>query len=138
MEPPLFLLVDDDPDDIMLLKEAIHSLDKNIEFAEAKDGRAALTFLKEAKLNGRLPGLIVLDINMPILNGREAMALIKKEDQLKQIPLVIFSTSSYPTDIIYCREHGVELIVKPFEMKVLMEVAKKLVKTYATHRANSM
>ena len=130
-EQPLFLLVDDDPDDIMLLKDAILSIDDNIRFAEAMDGRAALNYLKKAEQQEALPRLVVLDINMPILNGREVIAIIKKEAKLKEIPVVVFSTSSYPGDVSYCREHGVELIVKPFGMKVLMDIAKKLITNYA-------
>ena len=130
-EQPLFLLVDDDPDDIMLLKDAILSIDDNIRFAEAMDGRAALNYLKKAEQREALPRLVVLDINMPILNGREVIAVIKKEARLKEIPVVVFSTSSYPGDVSYCQEHGVELIVKPFGMKLLMDIAKKLITNYA-------
>jgi len=128
---PLFLLVDDDPDDIMLLRDAVQSFDNNIQFAEAVNGRKAINYLNDAKLQDRLPDLIVLDINMPVLNGREVIAMINKDEQLKQIPLVVFSTSSYTGDLMYCKEHAVELIVKPFGMKLLMDIASGLVVKYA-------
>ncbi len=130
-EQPLFLLVDDDPDDIMLLKDAIHSINKDIRFAEARDGREALKYLKAAKLREELPNLVVLDINMPILNGREVITMIKEQHDLVQVPLVVFSTSSYPGDVSYCSEHGVELITKPFGMKLLIEIAQKLLAKYS-------
>ena len=128
---PLFLLVDDDPDDIMLLRDAVQSFNNNIQFAEAVNGRKAINYLNDAKLQDRLPDLIVLDINMPVLNGREVISMINKDEQLKQIPLVVFSTSSHMGDLMYCKEHAVELIVKPFGMKLLMDIASGLVVKYA-------
>ena len=130
---PLFLLVDDDPDDIMLLRDAVQSFDNNIQFAEAVNGRKAINYLNDAKLQDRLPDLIVLDINMPVLNGREVIALISKDEQLKKIPLVVFSTSSHAGDLMYCKEHAVDLIVKPFGMKLLMDIASGLVVKYAAN-----
>lgn len=130
-EQPLFLLVDDDPDDIMLLKDAILSINNNIRFAEAMDGREAIKYLKSARQKDELPNLVVLDINMPILNGREVIAMIKEQQELEEIPLVVFSTSSYPGDVTYCKTHGVELITKPFGMKLLIEIAERLVSRYS-------
>lgn len=127
----LFLLVDDDPDDRMLLKDAIHSVNNSILFAEATDGRSALNYLKDIKDHSRLPSLIVLDINMPVLNGRELLAIIKSESQLKHLPVIVFTTSSYPGDIDYCKQFSVELITKPFNMKGLVEISRKLVASYS-------
>jgi CheY-like chemotaxis protein len=127
----LFLLVDDDPDDLMLLKDAIHSIDNTIRFAEATDGRSALNYLKDIKDHTRLPSLIVLDINMPVLNGKELLAIIKSENQLKDLPVIVFTTSSYPGDVDYCNQFNVELITKPFGMKELVEISKKLIESYS-------
>lgn len=127
---PLFLLVDDDPDDLMLLKDAIRSIKTDIRIEEARDGRSAINFLKAAVHHQSLPSLVVLDINMPLLNGREVIALIKNEEQLKDIPVVAFSTSSYPADIDYCKTYGVQLITKPFGMTLLLDIAKMLVTKY--------
>lgn len=128
---PLFLLVDDDPDDLMLLKDAIHSIDKTILIAEALDGRSALNYLKESKDQASLPSLVILDINMPVLNGRELLAIMKGGNQLKQVPVVVFTTSSYPGDVDYCKQFDVELITKPFGMKELVEISKKLIDSYS-------
>jgi CheY-like chemotaxis protein len=127
----LFLLVDDDPDDLMLLKDAIHSINKTIRFAEAMDGRSALNYLKDIKDHARLPSLVVLDINMPVLNGKELLAIIKSENNLKHMPVIVFTTSSYPGDIEYCRQFNVELITKPFGMKELVEISKKMIASYS-------
>lgn len=127
---PLILLVDDDPDDLMLLKDAIHSINNRIEFAEASDGRSALNYLKKIDLHAQLPSLVVLDINMPVLNGRELLAIIKSESHLKHMPIVVFTTSSYPGDIDYCKLYDVELITKPFGMNEMVEISKKLVASF--------
>ena len=72
---PYILLVDDDPDDLMLLSEALFSADNSIELKEAGDGRAALNFLRSLNNKATHPCLIVLDINMPVLDGRELLAI---------------------------------------------------------------
>ncbi|MEO6729872.1 MAG: response regulator [Ferruginibacter sp.] len=129
---PLFLLVDDDPDDLMLLKDALHSINSTIQFAEARDGRSALNYLKNLN-NAVLPCLMILDINMPVLNGRELLSIIKGENQLQNMAVVVFTTSSYPGDIEYCKQYNVELITKPFDMTELIAISKKLISTYCVN-----
>lgn len=121
------LLVDDDPDDIMLLRDAIESLEAKFFIAECKDGRNALNYIKEKQLEGILPCLIVLDINMPILDGREVLAILKSDTKLKNIPVVVFTTSSNPDDINYCAQFNVVLISKPFNLSQLEGIARKII-----------
>ncbi|MEJ7625860.1 MAG: response regulator [Ferruginibacter sp.] len=130
MQTPYILLVDDDPDDLMLLREAIESLGENFLVFECKDGRSALNFLKQKQLDNSLPGLIVLDINMPVLDGREVLAILKSDPGLKKIPAVVFTTSSNPADINYCAQFNVALFTKPFNISMLEEMAKKIVSYY--------
>jgi CheY-like chemotaxis protein len=122
---PTILLVDDDPDDLQLLKEAIRDVDANFNLEEAKDGQNALHFLQDGA-DDRLPCLIVLDINMPVLDGREMLAILKKDERLKKIPVVFFTTSSNPADMHYCRQFDVDLIIKPFNMNLFTEAARKI------------
>ena len=127
MNPRLIFLVDDDPDDLMLIKEAINTIDKKFDFQEATDGRHALNFLRALDSVDKHPCLIVLDINMPVLGGRDVLAIIKNDPGLKHIPVVVFSTSSNPADTEYCMQFGVELITKPFDMSLLIAAAKRLI-----------
>lgn len=122
------LLVDDDPDDIMMLQEAIQSIDPDFTFLEASDGLQALNSLKELKQHNKLPCLIILDINMPILDGRKTLSILKNDEGLKHIPVVVFSTSSNHADRAYCNKHGVELISKPFDMMQLTLKAEELIR----------
>ena len=123
----LILLVDDDPDDLMLLKDAIDSLGGNYQFIEAYDGRSALNLLRQSNLDGNLPVLVVLDINMPILDGREMLAIMKSDPELKELASVVFTTSSNPGDINYCRQFNVQLFTKPFNITMLKDVASQII-----------
>ena len=124
---PTILLVDDDPDDLMLLKDAIESLDNKFNFAEANDGRAAMHILKNSASEQTLPSLVVLDINMPILDGREMLAIMKSDPILKDVNVVVFSTSSNPTDINYCKQFNVAMFSKPFNITLLKDVAQQII-----------
>ena len=123
---PYILLVDDDADDILLLKDAILSANNYYTLEEAHDGRMALNFLRSKK-DERLPCLIVLDINMPILDGRELLAIIKSDEELKNVPIIFFTTSSNPSDAKYAAQFNVDLLTKPFNLNLLTLAAKKII-----------
>ena len=123
----IILLVDDDIDDLLLLKEALLSIDNNCSILTALDGNEALAGLKETRDNNkRLPNLIVLDISMPIMDGRQLLAILKNEEKLKDLPIVVLTTSSNISDINYCKQFDIELITKPFELSQLYKIAEKL------------
>jgi CheY-like chemotaxis protein len=86
-----FLLADDDQDDADLFQEALRNIDKSIELSAANNGKDALR-----KLNQHLsvPEIIFLDINMPEMDGWDCLMNIKKNERFKNIPVVMFSTSS--------------------------------------------
>ena len=123
---PVILLVDDDIDDRLLLKEALISINNNCLVLEALDGRKALIWLRDASDKHMLPDLIVLDISMPVLDGKKLLAILKSEEKLKNVPIVVFTTSSNIADINYCKQFNVDLITKPFELSLLYKIAEKL------------
>jgi CheY-like chemotaxis protein len=121
------LLIDDDIDDILLLKEAILSVNNNCDILTELDSNKALIALKDARdRNKTLPDLVVLDISMPIMDGRQLLALLKTEEKLKDLPVVVLTTSSNISDINYCKQFDIELITKPFELSELYKIAEKL------------
>ena len=123
----VILLIDDDIDDLLLLKEALLSIDNNCSVLTALDGNKALAGLKETRDNNKkLPNLIVLDISMPIMDGRQLLAILKNEEKLKDLPIVVLTTSSNISDINYCKQFDIELITKPFELSELYKIAEKL------------
>jgi CheY-like chemotaxis protein len=86
-----FLLADDDPDDSDLFNEALKGIDSSIEFNYASNGKE---LIEKLQLDSLSPQVIFLDINMPEMNGWECLESLKKEEQLKDIPVIMYSTSS--------------------------------------------
>ncbi len=83
-------------------------------FHHVRDGEKAISFLEAAKIQGGLPQLILLDLNMPMRNGAETLDYIKSDNELSSIPVVMFSTSDNPRDKEYCKNRGaVSYIRKP-------------------------
>lgn len=119
------LCVDDDHDDCFLLQKSIQQL-SDIVVENAYDGEEALGVLENQKLSGDLPCLIVMDINMPLMDGIKTIESIKKDEQLKNIPVVVFSTSLKTLDEEYIKKQNIEAFTKPLEWSLYKEIAKKL------------
>jgi two-component system, chemotaxis family, response regulator Rcp1 len=96
------LLVEDSPGDVRLTQETFHEADASIRLHVAIDGVEAMAFLKREGIhaNARRPDLILLDLNLPKMDGREVLARIKADDELKTIPTVILTTSDSEADIV--------------------------------------
>ena len=126
------LVADDDPDDRMLIKEAFEEnrIINTIDFVE--DGEQLLAYLRRegsyAHLAGRpYPGLVLLDLNMPKRDGREALADMKADAALRRIPVVVLTTSKADEDIIRTYGLGVSsFITKPVTFEGLVEITRIL------------
>lgn len=99
--PVVILLVEDSPGDVRLIREAFRSADATPNLHVAADGVEAMTFLRRQSEHGDAPrpDLILLDLNLPRMDGREVLALIKQDQDLKTIPIIILTTSEAETDI---------------------------------------
>jgi CheY-like chemotaxis protein len=107
------LLVEDDMIEVMKLTRAISSLKLPHEIIEASHGEAALELLEHHKLK---PDLILLDLNMPKMNGIEFLNNVKNNIDLSYIPVIIFTTSSNPKDLIDVYRIGISgYILKPLK-----------------------
>jgi CheY-like chemotaxis protein len=115
--PRLLLCIEDDEDDSLWIEEAALEVDPQLIFVNKPNGRDALYFLNRQKEQHYLPCLILLDINMPVMNGKETLAAIKRDPAFNKIPVIVFSTSFHITDVHFCEQHGVELITKPDKVK---------------------
>jgi CheY-like chemotaxis protein len=120
------LHIDDDPDDQQLFKNAILSLDAHSEVIVAEDGAEGIEYLLLMKEQKNLPCIIVLDINMPKVNGRETCVAIKKDEVLATIPLVIFSTSNSALDKLFFENKDVLYITKPTNFQNILEVVSDM------------
>src|SRR6202012_3097757 len=98
------LLVDDDSDDTELFSEAVGEVDNSVLCHFASDGMEALEKLSEQKIE--TPDLIFLDINMPEMNGWQFLERVKRNQSLKDIPVIIYSTSSQRSDVLHARTSG--------------------------------
>ncbi len=67
-----------------------------------------------------------MDINMPVMDGKQALTEIRKHKKLNAVPIVVFSTSNHPADLNFCRTHGVELVTKPANFKQITSEAERL------------
>jgi chemotaxis family two-component system response regulator Rcp1 len=96
------LLVEDSPGDVRLTREAFRDAGKSIDLRVAADGVEAMAFLKHvgAYADAPRPDFILLDLNLPKMDGREVLAHIKADDDLKTIPTVILTTSDAEADIL--------------------------------------
>ena len=120
------LCVDDDVDDRLVISEAIRDADPDLLVMEAKNGVEAHQFLKDAKNSGNFPCLVILDINMPLMDGKQTLIEMKKDEVLRALPVVFFSTSSNPRDRSFSTEHGVEFVTKPANYRLIVETIKDL------------
>jgi chemotaxis family two-component system response regulator Rcp1 len=127
-KPIQVLLVEDSPGDVRLTQEAFRSADKSVILHVASDGVEAMAFLRHQgrHVDVPRPDLILLDLNLPRMDGREVLALIKEDDSLRTIPTVILTTSDAEADIVTSYQlHANCYLTKP----VMMEAFEKLVES---------
>ena len=99
------LLVEDDADDQHLFTEALHAMYPAIECLIAKDGRDALD---QMNTTSPIPTIIFMDLNMPMMNGYECIAALRKESRFRNIPIVIYTTSNKTTELKRITDLGVK------------------------------
>ena len=121
------LLIDDDRDDAELFKEALFEINPSIGFEHYQDSKEGLQILLEKTTD--LPDLIFLDINMPIISGWQCLAEFRKTEHLKNIPVIMFTTSSQPREKELAQELGAQgFITKASEYKALRESISSVIK----------
>jgi CheY-like chemotaxis protein len=116
------LFIDDDTDDKEIFLEAINAIDPEIECESATNGQEALIMLESG---ADLPQYIFLDINMPVMDGKAFLQAIKERNRLKNIPVVIYSTTEDKEEIKKLRSLGAEYIGKPTSFEVLKKSLSK-------------
>jgi CheY-like chemotaxis protein len=122
------LLADDDVIDRELFIEAMKATGINFMVEEVKNGQEVLDHLKSCK---HFPDLIFLDLNMPVVDGREALVQIKTSDKYKVIPVFVLSTSSSQHDVFESYHAGANLfLVKPPSYDALVEILKNVLQLY--------
>ena len=121
------LLADDDPEDREIIRDAmaVYNAEAFIHFAE--NGEQALDILERNLALQGVPCLVVLDLNMPRMNGLETLKQIKQHKKLNEVPVIIYSTSINPLEREKCLRLGaLEFFTKPVSFQESKEIAKKL------------
>ena len=133
--PVVVLLAEDDDDDFLLTREAFAQAMLRNELIRLRDGQELVDYLKQAgefapPATAPRPGLILLDLNMPRMDGREALAEIKKDPALRSIPIVVLTTSGSEEDVLRSYDLGVNSFVrKPVTFEGLV-AALKVMRAY--------
>lgn len=122
------LLAEDDEDDFILFREALGEYKETTRLDWVRDGEELMNLLKTK--NTELPAMIFLDINMPRKNGFECLTEIRQNENLKHLPVIIFSTSNDPALVNWMYNAGANLYLnKPSEFNILKEKIQKAIKT---------
>lgn len=131
--PPPMLVVEDSNEDFEALQRFLQRSPLTIPVQRCVNGEQALAFLYRtgrysSAVDAPRPGLILLDLNLPKTDGREVLRRVKQDDNLKKIPIVVFTTSNNPKDIEICYQYGVNsYIVKPIDFAQLRRNIEVLV-----------
>lgn len=127
MKKNTILWADDDVDDLMLMREILQKYGKDHDIIEVKNGKEALEFLEQAGKD--LPSLIILDINMPVMDGKETLSIIKNNEAYKNIPVVVFTTSASEMDKMFCKRFNTKMVTKPPSYTSLESTVIELLET---------
>ncbi len=100
------LLVEDNQGDVVLFNEALDHLNKSVELTIVKDSLTAIEFLNQSQKRNHLPDLILTDINMPGMSGKDLLIVLKKDLKWSSIPVIVMSTTSDPAEIKQAYELG--------------------------------
>ena len=127
MKKNQILLVEDNEGDIVLTSEAFEECDFKTDIQVARNGKEAITILFDEHNHSELPTLILLDINLPLLNGHEVLKKIKENDKTKHIPVAILTTSSAVSDIDLAYHNNANcFITKPADINDFFETINSL------------
>ena len=127
--PIEILLVEDNPGDARLTKEALRDAKVRNNLHVVPDGVEALAFLRRQGKHAAVPkpDLILLDLNLPKMDGREVLEEIKQDDQLRHIPIVILTTSQAEKDIIESyRLRANAFVTKPVDLEQFLKVVQSI------------
>jgi len=125
-------MCDDDPDDQLLVSDALEEVRLGNPIDFTNNGKELFEYLnREGKyshlVDQPLPGLILLDLNMPIMDGREVLAKIKQHEKFRSIPIIVLTTSKAETDIARTYDMGVNsFIMKPVSFESLVDMIKSV------------
>ena len=135
IEPVKILLVEDDPGDVVIMTEALTQSKLLHELHTVSDGEAALDFLmrRGGYPDAVRPDLVLLDLNLPRLDGREVLAIVKADPDLRCIPIVVLSTSEADEDIARSYDlHANAYVAKPVDFNAFVRAVRQIDEFFLT------
>jgi CheY-like chemotaxis protein len=123
----IIVCLDDDPDDRELLNSAIKDVDSSFKVINGDNGIKGMYILEQMMQIGQMPCLIILDLNMPLMDGQQTLAEIKKKPGFETIPVVIFTTSPMEKNNKFFADHGVSVVIKPVKYGSIVEQVRELI-----------
>jgi CheY-like chemotaxis protein len=127
--PPthLVLYADDDIDDIKFVEESFSESTQNIELVTTYNGLDLIRYLEGLSTFDPNPCLIILDVNMPLMNGKEALLKIRQMDRYSNIPVVLFTTSSTDFDKNFAKKYNAGFVTKPLDNRQLRNITDQFI-----------
>ncbi|MFG3706261.1 response regulator [Micromonospora sp. NPDC047670] len=127
--PVRILVVDDDPGDVLMIEEALADSDVDKVIDVVSDGQEAMEFLRREgrHTEARRPDVILLDLNMPRMDGRQVLGAVKGDEDLRTIPIVVLTTSNADTDIVgsYTLQANA-YVTKPIDLDDFNDVVRRI------------
>ena len=127
--PVRILVVDDDPGDVLMIEEALEDSDVEKVIDVVSDGQEAMEFLRREgrHTDARRPDVILLDLNMPRMDGRQVLGEVKQDEYLRTIPIVVLTTSNADTDIVgsYTLQANA-YVTKPIDLDDFNDVVRRI------------
>ncbi|MFI6270587.1 MULTISPECIES: response regulator [Micromonospora] len=128
-QPVRILVVDDDPGDVLMIEEALADSDVDKVIDVVSDGEEAMEFLRAEGRHehARRPDVILLDLNMPRMDGRQVLGAVKQDEDLRTIPVVVLTTSNADTDIVgsYTLQANA-YVTKPIDLDDFNDVVRRI------------
>lgn len=123
------LLIEDDMIEVMKFNRVLKTLDLNHKIIEANNGEEAIAVLKEKNV---IPNIIILDLNMPKINGIEFLRFLKNDEVLRYIPAIVLTTSNNHTDVLECFKIGIAgYVLKPLKYEDYTDRIKKMLEYWS-------
>lgn len=123
----LVLYADDDPEDLQLVQEAFTKYIGDVDLVTCNSGMEALSYLKTLQEQNQTPCLIILDVNMPQINGKETLKMLRNIHGLEDVPVILFTTSSLPLDKEFARRYNAGFITKPIDVRQMELITEQFI-----------
>ncbi|WP_303290081.1 response regulator [Marinobacter sp. SS5-14b] len=142
LKPPIILIADDDPDDQLMIRDAFAERCNECQLCFVANGVELMTWLKaqgEASVPADcpMPDLLLLDLNMPLKDGRQSLLEIRANPELNTLPTVVLTTSRNDEDKSYCLANGAnDFIVKPARYTELLNIVESLKPYWSDRQPN--